>query len=123
MSDELLYLLLLVVAQVLFSDLVGAEHFHQTGYIFDQNVVTRNHDLLVRRSCGTARRLVISSGTLAGAMALSGFGRRFVSLSIVIHFVLIPAWDVTFLWGVRGCGPLLVCLFLFILFVRSSFFF
>jgi len=123
MSDELLYLLLLVVAQVLFSDLVGAEHFHQTGHIFNQNVVTRDHDLLVRRSRGTARRLVISSGTLAGAMALSGFGRRFVSLSIVIHFVLIPAWDVTFLWGVRGCGPLLVCLFLFILFVRSSFFF
>jgi hypothetical protein len=123
MSDELLYLLLLVIAQVLFSDLVGTKHFHQTSHIFDQNVVTSNHDLLVGWSRSSARRLVISSGTLAGAMALSGFGRRFVSLSIVIHFVLIPARDVTFLWGVRGCGPLLECLFLFIWFVCSNFLF
>jgi len=123
MSDELLYLLLLVGAQVLFSDFVGAEHFHQTSHVFDQNVVTSNHDLLVRWSRGTARRLVISSSTLAGAVALPCFGWRFVCLSVVIHFVLIPTWDVTFLWGVRGRGPLLVCLFLVILFVRSDFFF
>jgi hypothetical protein len=123
MSDELLYLLLLIIAQVLFSDLVGAEHFHQTSYVLDQNIITCYHDLLVCWSCSSARRLVISSGALTRTMAFSGFHWRFVSLSVVIHFVLVPAWHVTFLWGVGGCGPLLVCLFLFILFVWSDFFF
>ena len=123
MSDELLYLLLLIIAQVLFSDLVCAEHFHQTSNVLDQNIVTCYHDLLVRWSRSSTRRLVISSGALTRTMAFSGFHGRFVSLSVVIHFILVPAWHVTFLWGIGGCGPLLVCLFLFILFVWSSFFF
>ena len=123
MSDELLYLLLLIGAQILFSDFIGAEHFHEASDILDQNVITCDHDLLVRRSRGTTRGLVISSCTLAGPVALSRFARRFVCLSVVIHFVLIPAWDLTFLWGVRRCGPLLVCLFLLILFVGRYFFF
>jgi len=123
MSDELLNLLLLVVTQVLFSDLVRAEHFHQTSHVLYQNVVTCYHDLLVRGGCTSARGLVISSGALTRAMAFSGFHRGFVSLSVVIHFVLVPAWHVTFLWSVGGCRPLLVCLFLFILFVWRNFFF
>jgi len=123
MSYELLNLLLLIIAQVLFSDLVGAEHFHQTSNIFDQNIVTCYHDLLIGWSGSTARRLIISSSTLTGALAFSCFGRRFVSLTVMIHFVLVPAWHIAFLWGVGGCGPLLVCLFLFILFVWSNFFF
>jgi len=123
MSDELLNLLLLVVAQVLFSDFVGAEHFHQPSHVFDQDVVTCYHDLLVRWSRTSARRLVISSGALTRAMAFSSFGRRFVCLSVVIHLLLVPARHLTFLWSVGGCGPLLVCLFLFILFVWRNFFF
>lgn len=101
MSYELLNLLLLVIAQVLFSDFVGAEHFHQTGNIFDQNIVTCYHDLLIGGSGGAACGLsIVSSSTLAGAMAFSRFGWRFVGLSGVVHFLLVPTWHVTLLWGV-----------------------
>ena len=102
MSYELFNLLLLIIAQVLFSDLVRAEHLHQTSDIFDQNIVTCYHDLLIGWSGSTTRGLIISSSTLTGSMALSCFGRRFVGLSVLIHFVLVSAGHIAFLWGVGG---------------------
>ena len=47
MGDELLYFLLLFVGEVLLSDFVRAEHFHESGDVLDQDVVACDHDLLL----------------------------------------------------------------------------
>jgi hypothetical protein len=46
-GDELLYFLLLFVGEVLLSDFVRAEHFHEASNVLDQDVVACDHYLLL----------------------------------------------------------------------------
>lgn len=46
-GDKLLYLRLLLLSKVFFTDLVRAESFHQSCNVLNQNIITCNHYLLL----------------------------------------------------------------------------
>ena len=52
MRDEFLNFLLLLAAELFLSNLVRAEHFHETGHVFDQDVIARDHYFLVTAAGG-----------------------------------------------------------------------
>ena len=46
MSDEVLYLLVVLLLEVLFQGSVIIEHLHQPGNVLDKDVISCDHDLL-----------------------------------------------------------------------------
>ena len=123
MCYEFFNLLLLVGAQVLFSYFVHAKHLHQSGHIFDQNVVSSDHNLLGGRSTAAICRLggVSSSTRASRGLRISRFSRWFIGLSALIHFiVVVPASYFILLQYVRWCWSLLLMSLLLLFFVIRS---